>query len=233
MESRKQVTFLERDSDCQGLQQSCLKRTRRHNFPKTHDSNALTFPLTEKVAEMKERKGREYQVMLQQPLSPQLKTIHIPKSVENAPFLQHPGLKTGQKRYLYSIANIYSTDHMHRLLQKQYLSMLQHRTQLGYITPREFQKYTDYLTKQSHKEIWKQSSRSSTAPSSKPSPTLQAGRPRFLPIIGDSSRRLHSRAPSKVNLKAKGAQVQLKQSEQIQKIKSEQAKQESRKETKK
>ncbi|XP_043571625.1 protein FAM216A isoform X1 [Chiloscyllium plagiosum] len=42
MESRKQVTFLERDSDCQGLQQSCLKRTRGHNFPKTHDSNDAT-----------------------------------------------------------------------------------------------------------------------------------------------------------------------------------------------
>ncbi|XP_048467532.1 protein FAM216A isoform X2 [Rhincodon typus] len=218
MESRKQVTFLERDSDCQGLQQSCMKRTLGHNFPKTH-SNALMFPLTKKVAETKEWKGREYQVMLQQPsLSP-----------------QHPDLKTGQKRYLYSIANIYSTDHMHRLMQKQYLSMLQHRIQLGYITPRECQKYTDYLTKQSHKETWKQSSsRSSTAHSfSKQSPTLQAGRPHFLPIIGDSIWRLRSRAPNKVNLKAKRAHVQVNRSEQIQKIKSEQAKQESRKETKK
>ncbi|XP_048411669.1 protein FAM216A isoform X2 [Stegostoma tigrinum] len=220
MESRKQVTFLERDSDCQGLQQSCMKRTLGHNFPKTHASNALMFPLTKKVAEPKELKGRGYQVLLQQPsLTPQVKTVHIPKSVENAPFLQHPGLKTGQKRYLYSIANIYSTDHMHRLMQKQYLSMLQHRTQLGYITPHECQKYTDYLTKQSHKETRKQSnSRSSTAQSlSKQSPTLQAGRPHFLPVIGDSSWRLPSRAPNKVNLKAKRAQVQVNRSDQIQK----------------
>ncbi|XP_048411670.1 protein FAM216A isoform X3 [Stegostoma tigrinum] len=219
MESRKQVTFLERDSDCQGLQQSCMKRTLGHNFPKTHASNALMFPLTKKVAEPKELKGRGYQVLLQQPsLTP-----------------QHPGLKTGQKRYLYSIANIYSTDHMHRLMQKQYLSMLQHRTQLGYITPHECQKYTDYLTKQSHKETRKQSnSRSSTAQSlSKQSPTLQAGRPHFLPVIGDSSWRLPSRAPNKVNLKAKRAQVQVNRSDQIQKIKSQQGKQESTKETKK
>ncbi|XP_078410786.1 protein FAM216A [Cetorhinus maximus] len=214
METRKQVTFLERDSVSQDPQQSCSTRTLGHNFPKSHDS-------TEKVAEMKERKAKESRVMLQQgSLSPRLKTIHIPRSVENASFLQHPGLKIGQKRYLYSIANIYSTDHMHKMMQRQYLSMLQHRTQLGYISPRECQKYTDYLTKRSQKETWKQSSsKSSTAQSSvKQSPTLQAGKPLFLPTIGDSSQRLHSRAPAKVNFKAKRTQVQVNRSEQIQKV---------------
>ncbi|XP_067911667.1 protein FAM216A [Heterodontus francisci] len=131
----------------------------------------------------------------------------------------HPGLNIGQKRYLYSIANIYSTDHMHRLMQRQHLNMLLHRTQLGYISPRECQKYTDYLTKQSQKETWKQSSsRSSTAQSSvKQSLTLQAGGALSLPIIGDSNQRLYCRAPTKVNFKAKRAQVQLNRSEEIQK----------------
>uniref|UniRef100_UPI00398F1EEA protein FAM216A n=1 Tax=Pristiophorus japonicus TaxID=55135 RepID=UPI00398F1EEA len=224
METRKQVTFLERDSICQDLQQPCRTsvavRTLGHHFPQMHDSTAVMPPLAEKIAEMKERKAGEYRVMLQQlSLSPQLKTIHIPRSVESAPFLQHPGLKTGQKRYLYSIANIYSTDHMHKLMQRQYLSMLQHRTQLGYITPHECQKYTDYLIKQSQKETWMQSSsRSSTSQSSvKQSPTLQPGGPISLPKIGNSSQRLHSGAPTKINFKAKRAYVQLNQCEQIQK----------------
>ncbi|XP_067861941.1 protein FAM216A isoform X6 [Heptranchias perlo] len=194
METRKQVTFLERDSICQDLQQPCRTsitvRTLGHHFPKRHDSTACS--LMEKIAEMKEQKAREYRVMLQQlSLSPQLKTIHIPRSVESSPFLQHPGLKTGQKRYLYSIANIYSTNHMHRLMQRQYLSMLQHRTQLGYMTPCECQKYTDYLLKQSQikTKTWVQSSsRSSTSQSSvKQSPTLQPGGTISLPMIGDRS----------------------------------------------
>ncbi|XP_067861936.1 protein FAM216A isoform X2 [Heptranchias perlo] len=250
METRKQVTFLERDSICQDLQQPCRTsitvRTLGHHFPKRHDSTdaletfqkmisrkvILPIPspfdtegtvqtaipecsnqqsqacsLMEKIAEMKEQKAREYRVMLQQlSLSPQLKTIHIPRSVESSPFLQHPGLKTGQKRYLYSIANIYSTNHMHRLMQRQYLSMLQHRTQLGYMTPCECQKYTDYLLKQSQikTKTWVQSSsRSSTSQSSvKQSPTLQPGGTISLPMIGDRSQRLHSGAPNKINFKS-------------------------------
>nr|XP_046206389.1 protein FAM216A isoform X2 [Oncorhynchus gorbuscha] len=54
----------------------------------------------------------------------QVKTIHVPKSMMTAPFLQHPTLTTGQKRYLYSIANVYSTEHMRRLMKQRYLNVL-------------------------------------------------------------------------------------------------------------
>ncbi|KAJ8414732.1 hypothetical protein AAFF_G00022550 [Aldrovandia affinis] len=41
-----------------------------------------------------------------------------------APFLQHPSLTHGQKRYLYSIANVYSTEHMRKLMKRHYLNVL-------------------------------------------------------------------------------------------------------------
>ncbi|XP_051888254.1 protein FAM216A isoform X2 [Pristis pectinata] len=203
MDSRKQVTFRERESVWQDLQEPSKTnkagRTSGFQIPKIHDSAELVCPLMVKVAETKEWKTKEHRGMLQQlSLCPQLKTIHIPRSVENAPFLQHPGLKTGQKRYLFSIANIYSTDHMHRLMERQYLNMLQYRTKLGYITSHQSQKYSDYIRKQSQKETWRQNSNnSSTARSSvKESPTLQPGEPISLPMLRNSSQsyRLHSGA---------------------------------------
>ncbi|XP_028852545.1 protein FAM216A-like [Denticeps clupeoides] len=51
-----------------------------------------------------------------------MKTIHIPKSMMAAPFLQHPSLTAGQKRYLYSIANVYSTDHVRRQMKQRRLA---------------------------------------------------------------------------------------------------------------
>ncbi|XP_062890363.1 protein FAM216A isoform X2 [Mobula hypostoma] len=153
---------------------------------------------TVKASETKEWKAKENHGMLQQlSLSPQLKTIHIPRSMEKAPFLQHPSLKTGQKRYLFSIANIYNTDHMRRLMERQYLNMLQCRTKLGYITSHQSQKYSNYIRKQSQKETWRQnkSNKSSTAQSSgKESPISQPGKPISLPPLGGSSqRRLHGK----------------------------------------
>ncbi|XP_041079658.1 uncharacterized protein LOC121297407 [Polyodon spathula] len=65
--------------------------------------------------------------------TPQLKTVHIPKSMRAAPFLQHPDLTTGQKRYLCSIANVYSTEHLRTQIRRQYLNMLQHCMQTGSI----------------------------------------------------------------------------------------------------
>ncbi|XP_029916781.1 protein FAM216A [Myripristis murdjan] len=53
-----------------------------------------------------------------------MKTIHIPKSMMTAPFLQHPALTTGQRRYLLSIANVYSTEHMRRQMKQHYLNVL-------------------------------------------------------------------------------------------------------------
>nr|XP_043882587.1 protein FAM216A-like isoform X2 [Solea senegalensis] len=56
--------------------------------------------------------------------SQHMTTVHIPKSVMSAPFLQHPALTTGQRRYLYSIANVYSTEHMRRQMKQHYLNVL-------------------------------------------------------------------------------------------------------------
>uniref|UniRef100_A0A673BJS1 Family with sequence similarity 216 member A n=1 Tax=Sphaeramia orbicularis TaxID=375764 RepID=A0A673BJS1_9TELE len=53
-----------------------------------------------------------------------MKSIHIPKCMMTAPFLQHPSLTVGQRRYLCSIANIYSTEHMKRQMKQHYLNVL-------------------------------------------------------------------------------------------------------------
>ncbi|XP_059382142.1 protein FAM216A [Carassius carassius] len=53
-----------------------------------------------------------------------IKTIHIPKTITAAPFLQHPGLTPGQKRFLYSIAEAYSKDHMRQLICQHYMNVL-------------------------------------------------------------------------------------------------------------
>ncbi|XP_051733452.1 protein FAM216A isoform X1 [Ctenopharyngodon idella] len=53
-----------------------------------------------------------------------IKTIHIPKTMTAAPFLQHPGLTPGQKRFLYSIAEAYSKEHMRQLIRQHYMNVL-------------------------------------------------------------------------------------------------------------
>ncbi|XP_016339524.1 protein FAM216A-like [Sinocyclocheilus anshuiensis] len=53
-----------------------------------------------------------------------MKTIHIPKTITAAPFLQHPGLTPGQKRFLYSIAEAYSKEHMRQLICQHYMNVL-------------------------------------------------------------------------------------------------------------
>lgn len=53
-----------------------------------------------------------------------IKTIHIPKTMTAAPFLQHPGLTPGQKRFLYSIAEAYSKEHMRQLICQHYMNVL-------------------------------------------------------------------------------------------------------------
>ncbi|KAF4098701.1 hypothetical protein G5714_020731 [Onychostoma macrolepis] len=53
-----------------------------------------------------------------------IKTIHIPKTITAAPFLQHPGLTPGQKRFLYSIAEAYSKEHMRQLICQHYMNVL-------------------------------------------------------------------------------------------------------------
>uniref|UniRef100_A0A8C2H5T8 Protein FAM216A n=1 Tax=Cyprinus carpio TaxID=7962 RepID=A0A8C2H5T8_CYPCA len=53
-----------------------------------------------------------------------IKTIHIPKTITAAPFLQHPVLTPGQKRFLYSIAEAYSKEHMRQLICQHYINVL-------------------------------------------------------------------------------------------------------------
>uniref|UniRef100_A0A672F6L5 Family with sequence similarity 216 member A n=1 Tax=Salarias fasciatus TaxID=181472 RepID=A0A672F6L5_SALFA len=60
-----------------------------------------------------------------------MKTIHTPKSLMSAPFLQHPALTAGQRRYLCSIASIYSTEHMRRQMKQHYVSVLHACLQSG------------------------------------------------------------------------------------------------------
>ncbi|XP_049435143.1 protein FAM216A-like [Epinephelus fuscoguttatus] len=63
--------------------------------------------------------------------SQHMKTIHIPKSMMSAPFLQHPALTAGQRRYLCSIANVYSTEHMRQQMKQHYFNVLHTCVQSG------------------------------------------------------------------------------------------------------
>lgn len=61
------------------------------------------------------QKGCRLQIV---PLRQQVKTIKIPRAMKNEAFLKHPDLTMGQKRYLCSIASIYSTSNMRALTEK-------------------------------------------------------------------------------------------------------------------
>ncbi|NP_001373216.1 protein FAM216A [Danio rerio] len=52
------------------------------------------------------------------------KTIHIQKTMTAAPFLQHPILTPGQKRFLYRMEEAYSTEHMRQLICQHYMNVL-------------------------------------------------------------------------------------------------------------
>ncbi|XP_035247417.1 protein FAM216A-like isoform X2 [Anguilla anguilla] len=58
-----------------------------------------------------------------------VKPIHIPRALADGPFLQYPRLTPGQRCYLSSIASIYSTEHVRRLMQQHYLNVLYRCTQ--------------------------------------------------------------------------------------------------------
>ncbi|CAH6778882.1 protein FAM216A [Phodopus roborovskii] len=59
----------------------------------------------------------------------QVQTIHIPKSMTDAPFLKHPELTSGQKRYLYSIAKICDSGYLRTLMKRQYMHVLHQGSQ--------------------------------------------------------------------------------------------------------
>ncbi|KAJ1093112.1 hypothetical protein NDU88_006221 [Pleurodeles waltl] len=74
-----------------------------------------------KIVKYGQGKGETKTVL--QPLrsEPQVRKVQIPKSMMALSFLKHPDLTTGQRRYLYSIAKIYSTSYMRSLINRQYL----------------------------------------------------------------------------------------------------------------
>ncbi|XP_056390386.1 protein FAM216A [Hyla sarda] len=61
------------------------------------------------------QKGGRLQIV---PLRQQIKTVKISRTMKNETFLKHPDLTMGQKRYLCSIARIYSTSNMKALTEK-------------------------------------------------------------------------------------------------------------------
>ncbi|XP_012664496.1 protein FAM216A [Otolemur garnettii] len=61
--------------------------------------------------------------------TPQIQTIHIPKSMMDAAFLKHPELTIGQKRYLCSIAKIYNANYLRALMKRQYVHVIQRSSQ--------------------------------------------------------------------------------------------------------
>ncbi|XP_075690763.1 protein FAM216A isoform X3 [Rhinoderma darwinii] len=69
------------------------------------------------------------------PLRLQVKTIKIPKAMKNEAFLKHPELTMGQKRYLCSIARIYSTSNMRALTEKHQRSQIRCDSKKVHLNP--------------------------------------------------------------------------------------------------
>ncbi|KAM8885562.1 protein FAM216A [Spinachia spinachia] len=123
---RKRVTFVE-----QLKKDTMLKNASGHICMSSAEStqrNTVAFaslPI-QQVSEM--FRGRN---MDAHAASQPMKTILIPKSMMSAPFLQHPSLTAGQRRYLCSIANIYSTAQMRQQMKQRYLNVLHKCVQPG------------------------------------------------------------------------------------------------------
>lgn len=85
------------------------------------------------------------------PVISQVRTIQIPKSMKDAAFLKHPDLTMGQKRYLCSIAKIYSTSNMRAILENQLQSQIRcgsRKAHLNYKTSRKLKDGTkDHCTR--------------------------------------------------------------------------------------
>ncbi|XP_054450087.1 protein FAM216A [Pteronotus mesoamericanus] len=61
--------------------------------------------------------------------TPQIQTVHIPKSITDVSFLKHPDLTIGQKHYLCSISKICNVNCLRVLMKRQYMHMIQHNSQ--------------------------------------------------------------------------------------------------------
>ncbi|XP_076434888.1 uncharacterized protein LOC143274831 [Babylonia areolata] len=62
-----------------------------------------------------------------------------------SPMLNDPDISQGGRRYLYSIARIYSTSQMKQLKQDQYQQLLLKELSKGYRSPKEYERYLNYL----------------------------------------------------------------------------------------
>ncbi|XP_004379141.1 protein FAM216A [Trichechus manatus latirostris] len=81
--------------------------------------------------------------------TPQIQTIHIPKSMKDASFLKHPDLTIGQKRYLCSIAKLYNANYLRTLMKRQYMHVIQHSSQKpGVLTHHRSRLSSPYSQKQ-------------------------------------------------------------------------------------
>ncbi|KAJ8312601.1 hypothetical protein KUTeg_009974 [Tegillarca granosa] len=69
----------------------------------------------------------------------------FPRSFRSDPLLVHPELTAGEKRYLSSIARIYSADHMKRLKQYQYNQLLLNEMEKGFYTMKEYEQYRRFI----------------------------------------------------------------------------------------
>ncbi|KAI5944852.1 protein FAM216A isoform X1 [Manis javanica] len=78
--------------------------------------------------------------------TPQIQTIHTPKSMTDASFLKHSDLTVGQEHYLCSITKIYNANHLRMLMKRQYVYMIQHSSQktgvLAHLRSRLSSRYT-------------------------------------------------------------------------------------------
>ncbi|XP_031426729.1 protein FAM216A isoform X2 [Clupea harengus] len=122
---RKQVTFMEESRNRDLIQHG------NSRYIATRSAGSPRAPRVHlNVDEHNDQNTRTLKTLQFKPLPQQtaedqhMKTIHIPKSMVMAPFLKHPSLTPGQKRYLYSIASVYSTDHMRRQMRQHYLNIL-------------------------------------------------------------------------------------------------------------
>ncbi|XP_037634819.1 protein FAM216A-like [Sebastes umbrosus] len=129
---RKQVTFVE-----QLKKEKLVKNGSGHIFMRSTESNRRSTGGFEcrpgqQVREM--YRGTHVTVSAG---GQHMKTIHLPNSLTSAPFLQvlfvsqHPALTAGQRRYLCSIATVYSTEHMRQQMKQHYLNVLHTCVQSG------------------------------------------------------------------------------------------------------
>ncbi|XP_075424312.1 protein FAM216A [Ascaphus truei] len=114
---KRHVTFNGQESRCQKNSPGQI-RCPRINVPRSagcHYKNQISDGVQDTIRPC-ETKGntQDGTASLNLRQTPHVKTVHIPRSMMTATFLQHPDLTMGQKRYLCSIANIYSASHTGR-----------------------------------------------------------------------------------------------------------------------